>query len=97
MITADNRNPGLVVNAVADHEQSLLMLMRNRFDLVLATEASGDITIGKMKILSTDIVKLGPPVFSAGTYHYVHKSNESIIPKLEAAIRSVRGDGLFRN
>jgi len=74
-----------------------MMLMRNRFDLVLATEASGDIIIRKMNILSSDIAKLQPPVFSAETYHYVHKKNDSIIPKLEVTIRIFRRDGIFRD
>ncbi len=83
--------------AAPDHSRLFKMLKRDRFDIVFATEVSGDAVIREKGGDAYGIVKLQPPIFSTETYHYVHKKNASIIPKLEAALRSIRDEGIWSN
>lgn len=79
--------------AVRDYPALIRMLLEERVDLILATEASANAVIERLGERSTKIRKLRPYVFSAPIFHYVHKSNAGIIPILERAIITLKEKG----
>ncbi len=59
------------------------MLAEGRIDIAFATETSANAALEKME--KENIKQLHPFIFTAPIYHYVHKKNANIIPKLAAA------------
>lgn len=71
------------------------MLLDGRIDLALATEASADSVFNELQSRAKNIRRLLPSVFSAPIYHYVHKKNAEIVPRLEQAIKEINEEGVF--
>lgn len=71
------------------------MLVQKRIDLILGTEASAEAAVEELGERASDIRKLQPFVFSAPIYHYVHKKNEEIIPRLEKALTELLEEGYW--
>ncbi|NQW00796.1 MAG: hypothetical protein HQ483_13915 [Rhodospirillales bacterium] len=92
VLWAEHLTAGHRSDLTNNHAQLFDMLQRKRFDVAFATEISGDILIRQADGRYANIVKLMPPAYTARTYHYLHKQNASIIPKLEAALRSLDAD-----
>lgn len=71
------------------------MLLQGRVDLVLVTETSAESVINELGSRAEKIRKLNPAVFSSPFYHYVHKKNAAIIPRLEQALKEINEEGVF--
>ncbi len=79
------------LNLVTKEEQAFLMLNSNRVDLVIAERFSG---LRHLKILGLKEIKiLDDPVNKVQLFHYVHKKNRSIVPKLDSAFQTMLKDG----
>jgi polar amino acid transport system substrate-binding protein len=85
------------VNKVAAKTVEALfeMLLQGRIDLALVTEESADHALHAMGFRAEKVRQLEPLVFSSPLYHYVHKKNADIIPRLEQAIKEINEEGIF--
>ncbi len=85
----------LTVTTAHDYPALLEMLLQDRIDIALATEASADSVMQDLGSRASTIRKLQPFVFTAPIYHYVNKKNEAIIPLLEKALTELTKEGYW--
>ncbi|WP_163337354.1 ABC transporter substrate-binding protein [Desulfopila sp. IMCC35008] len=86
---------GLQVTTVKDYSALFQVLLYDRVDVVLATEASADAVLQELGGQADGIRKLKPFILSAPIYHYVYQKNEAIIPSLEKAITELVQEGFW--
>ena len=71
---------------VRDYTSLFKMLLQDRIDMVLATEASAWSTLKKLGDRAGSIHRLEPYVLTAPIYHYLNKKNQAIVPLLEKTL-----------
>lgn len=86
---------GLKATKAHDYPALFEMLLRERIDIVLATEASADAVMHDFGDRSLKIRKLQPFVFTAPIYHYINKKNETLKPRLEKALTALIQEGYW--
>ena len=86
---------GIKATTVRDYPSLFEMLLQDRLDLALATEASAKSVIQSLGSRAIKIRKLQPFVFTAPIYHYVNKKNKTIIPRLEKALTEMIEEGYW--
>ena len=86
---------GITITTTKDYQTLFKMLLSDRIDIVLATEASADAVLSELGDKALKIYKLEPFVFSAPIYHYVNKKNESVISRLEKALAELVQEGFW--
>ena len=84
---------GLKAVKVRDYHSLFEMLLQNRVDIALATEASARSTIEKLGQRAERIHRLDPRVLTAPIYHYLNKKNADIIPLLEKTLEEMSSAG----
>jgi len=84
---------GIKATTVRDYPSLFEVLLQDRLDLALATEASVKSVIQSLGSRAIKIRKLQPFVFTAPIYHYVNKKNKNIIPRLEKALTEMIEEG----
>ena len=68
------------------------MLDADRFDIIVTSKLSGLITLRQINM--TDRINiLEPPVIQIPLYHFLHKKNQKLVPQLEKALKTMKGDG----
>ncbi|WP_196161492.1 ABC transporter substrate-binding protein [Reinekea sp. G2M2-21] len=89
----DLASKGYTIVFVANEETALKMVLAGRVqaalysDYIFNQQKAAGIT-GRAKAVSA-------PLYSEWLYHHVHKSHADLVPALEAAIRELKGQGLF--
>jgi polar amino acid transport system substrate-binding protein len=63
-----------------------------RVDVVVEAKLNGIITIKQLK-LHDSILILNPPLETIELFHYVHKKNEHLVPKLTEILRQMKQNG----
>ncbi len=86
---------GLKAITARDYPSLFEMLLQNRVDIVLATEASAQSVIKDLGDRANKIRKLEPLIFTAPIYHYLNIKNKAIIPKLEKALMEMNEEGYW--
>ncbi len=69
------------------NKDALKMLSQGKIDLVYEERLTGAAILKKLGIKNVKVID--PPLDSVALYHYVHKSNRHIVPKLEQAFREI--------
>ena len=92
---AQKKMTGLEATTANSYTALFDMLIQNRVDVILATEASAEAVIRDLGERVSGLRKLQPFVFSAPIHHYVHKKNEKIIPRLEQTLTELLEDGYW--
>ncbi len=75
-------------------EQLFEMLDAERADIIVLLRWNGSTTLKKMNL--TGIRVLEPPVETMPLYHYLHKKNERLVPKVAAALKEMEKEGLIQ-
>jgi len=83
------RLEGVDAVTVKTYPQLAKMLLNGRIDIAVGTELSMDAAIKSLKEDTSLIHKLNPKANRSPTFHFVHKSNADIIPKLEKALKEL--------
>ncbi len=86
---------GLHATTAHDYPALFEMLLQGRIDIALATEASAVAAMRDLGERASSIRTIQPFVFVAPIYHYVHKRNQEIIPRLEQALTELTQEGYW--
>ncbi|KZM49265.1 hypothetical protein [Labrenzia sp. OB1] len=70
-------------------EQLLEMLVRDRVDVVVISESSGQRLIREMGL--SDVFSLQPPLKEVAFYHFLHEKHADLVPQLEDVLRRQLG------
>ncbi len=97
VLWAEKKSKGLDATAAQTYSVLFELLLQDRVDIILATEASADVIIMDLGVRASKARKLQPFVFSLPIHHYVNKKNEAIIPRLEKALKSLIQKGYWDN
>lgn len=79
------------VTKLENGEQLFSMLDKNRIDIALIEKFQGMRFVKEMKI--QNIKMLNPPFLEGDWFMYVNKKHEALVPRLAAALRSMKEDG----
>ena len=82
------------VEKVTETEQLFNMLIRDRVDIVILPRDVGLKTLKAMNL--KDIRMLEPPLQRDKLYHYLHKKNEALVPKITASLQEMGKKGLIQ-
>lgn len=79
-----------IKNVVDVNSKEALMsfLQSNRAEVALTSSLDGDFTLKKLNI--NDIIKIQKPLAKFKVYIYIHKKYESLVPKVDAAIKQMK-------
>ncbi len=88
---AEKNTVGMKRSILSTHEQLFLMLNEGRADIAVSPYRIGQHHIKKLGI--TGIRALSPPIDVTFLYHYIHKRNAALIPKLTTVLGKMDKDG----
>jgi len=86
---------GTEATTVKTYPQLMKMLIEGRIDLAIGTDISADAVIKQIGKKAEKIRKLSPYANRSPTFHFVHKKNADIIPKLEKALTELHNEGYW--
>ncbi|WP_339864046.1 hypothetical protein [Paremcibacter congregatus] len=81
---------GREADIAKNHLTLFKMLSRGRFDIALAAPPFEKDVQRFIKESNPRVIRLEPAVRTSPVYHFVHRKNAAIIPKLEAALRALQ-------
>ncbi|MES2295821.1 MAG: transporter substrate-binding domain-containing protein [Pseudomonadota bacterium] len=88
---AEDGTRGMQVQVVPSNEQLFTKLELGRTDVIVSTRIEGSLM---MKKLNTRHVRaLAPALGEVTLYHYLHKRNAALVPKIAAALRAMEQEG----
>ncbi len=76
---------------VDTNEQLFHMLDRGRVDVAVAAYVNGIKAIKKLEL--TSVKALQPSIQTYPLYHYLHKKNADLVPKLDKVLREMKRSG----
>jgi polar amino acid transport system substrate-binding protein len=82
---------GMRMGRFATTDRIFLLVDQNRYDLCITARLNGLLEIRKLGL--TDIRVVEPPLETVQFYHYLHKKNRSLIPGIDAVLRSMQASG----
>lgn len=82
---------GMSVESVATMEQAFTKLEKGRTDIVVSNGSSGLYIIKLLGLKG--ISELSPALDKFPVYHYLHKKNQHLVPKLTAVLEGMQLDG----
>jgi ABC-type amino acid transport substrate-binding protein len=74
-----------------NNETMLKMLNKDRIDLVLTTKANGLMIAKKLNL--TSIKPISPSLKRLVLYHYLHKKNSHLVPKIDKVLQEMTKSG----
>lgn len=90
---AENLTEGLDVAKFPSYEKIFALLSQDRYDIVIATRLNGLREIKKQKLRG--IVALEPPLAVYRLYHYLHKKNGQLVPKITRVLEEMEAEGMI--
>ncbi len=91
--TTDKGTQGMNTEEVRTNEQLFVMLEHGRVDVIVLSKINATKIL--RRIPATKIKLLSPPVQVIPVYHFIHKKNKDIIPKLTKALSEMQTEGLI--
>ncbi len=89
--TFERGTSGMRIDPAPTNELMLLKLHSGRTDIALMSDVEARQLLAKLQVGGLRI--LAPPIARIQLYHYVHKRNADIVPKLEAVLKRMAADG----
>jgi ABC-type amino acid transport substrate-binding protein len=80
------------VTAFTDMEQLMRMAAAGRVDVAVNDRFSGELILRRLG-LEQRVQVLSPPLQHIDLFHFVHERHRALVPRLEAAVREMRGSG----
>lgn len=78
-----------------DNQEMLKLLDLGRIDVVLTTKTNGLIVAKKLKL--TSVKPVSPPLKTLVLYHYLHKKNSDLVPKVNKVLQEMTKSGELDN
>lgn len=72
-------------------EHAFFLLHKKRVDAVITTYIEGIETLNRLQY--EGIKALEPPLITINLYHYLHKRNRALVPKITAALQEMQENG----
>jgi len=94
IVTTKNGTQGMQTVMVNNNEQLFKMLDSNRVDVIIISEFNGKKYYNKDKY--KDIKLLDTPVSVIPVYHFLHKKNKHLIPKITQAMETLESKGIIQ-
>jgi len=85
---------GIYLETVSSNEQLFLMCESGRVDIIVIARLNG--LKMQQKLKKPGIRPLEPPIQRYLLYHYLHKKNSHLIPKISAALQEMEKEGLIK-
>ncbi|MBU0970447.1 MAG: transporter substrate-binding domain-containing protein, partial [Proteobacteria bacterium] len=89
---SDMGTKGLNRVLARDMRHLFKLLAKNRIDVAVAVLEAGKIEIHQ-NYRGSQIHMIGQPLFEAPLFHFVHKRNKDLVPKLEAVLQKMMENG----
>ncbi len=88
-------------SAMIRTDQLFMTLIKGRYDVAVTELFKGYASLNKLKANSEgkeyqSIKLLKPPLLEIKLYHYLHKSNKDLIPKITASLMEMEKEGLIK-
>ncbi|QTH64012.1 transporter substrate-binding domain-containing protein [Psychrosphaera ytuae] len=88
----ENATKGLEsVVALTNTKQILKLVDKGRVDVALTNTIDGLVAIERLSL--NNVVSLDQPLATEPLYHYLHKSNEALVPKVDNQIKMMKESG----
>ena len=88
---AETNTVSMKRQAVGNYERLALMLDGGRVDIIVSPRNNGWYQFKKLKV--TGIRELKPAVQRFGLFHYLHKKNAELVPKISAVLKAMTASG----
>jgi polar amino acid transport system substrate-binding protein len=82
---------GMRTDAAPTNELMLLKLQNGRTDIALMSDVEARELLSKMD--AADLRILEPAIERVQLFHYMHKKNAALLPRLEAVLKTMEADG----
>jgi polar amino acid transport system substrate-binding protein len=90
---AEYGTEGMKVAKFPTDEKLFMLLSNDRYDVCVSTRIIGIYQIQKQNL--SGIKALEPPLETYQLYHYLHKKQKKIIPKISAALSEMEREGII--
>ncbi len=83
----------------SDRNKLFQLLLYDRVEVAVTGQFKGLSILSDLKNSGEDIrkiVMLEPPIFSVKLYHFLHKKNENIIPKITTSLHEMEKEGVIK-
>jgi polar amino acid transport system substrate-binding protein len=88
---AENNTRGMKSVAVSDYGNMFQLLGKDRIDVVVSPRING---LYQMRMLGIKNLKeLTPPIAHFDLFHYLHKKNQHLVPKITAVLQEMAANG----
>jgi len=91
---AERGTKGMRVETVTSNEQLFRMLNNGRNDIVVTTRLEGLNQINRLQLKEVFIIE--PPLVTLNLYHYLHKKNLHLLPKIESVLHKMESEGRIK-
>lgn len=88
---AEINTKGMKTEKVPDYENLFRMLQKGRVDIAISPRLNGHYQLKRLGI--TGIHELLPPVQKFQLFHYLHKKNVNLVPKLSQVLSAMQNSG----
>lgn len=90
---AEKGTKGMTLHRVPTYSQAFRLLNQDRADICIASRLTGLLQIKELNL--TGIKAIDPPLVRTNLFHYVHKKNKDIIPKINSSLIEMHEEGLI--
>lgn len=91
---AEDGTHGMRVQRVPTNEQLFSKLELGRTDIVVSTRTEGEAMIRRLK--TRHVRALEPPLLTIDLFHYLHRKNQDLVPRLTDTLRQMEREGRIR-
>ncbi|OIQ50359.1 Bacterial extracellular solute-binding protein, family 3 [Pseudodesulfovibrio hydrargyri] len=96
IVWADKIMKGRFLEQVTSYDALFSMLLEGRIDIVLCSRSGAEKAIAAHPGRYGGIRQLEPLVYREPFYHYLHRNNADIVPRLEKALRELHAEEHWR-
>jgi polar amino acid transport system substrate-binding protein len=90
IVFAEKHTGGMEVQVVNDYKQLMLILQAGRVNIILAPKINGLVEAYRANIPA---INLQPPLEVIKLFHYLHRKNKNLVPKISEVLRVMEKNG----
>jgi len=92
---AERGTKGMNVRKVSSTAEVFHTLSNSRYDIAVNSRMSGVVQIETQGLTNINVIE--PPLAAYKLYHYLHKKNEHLIPKITHQLKKMEKNGMTEN
>jgi len=93
VVTTEKGTQGMDIEVVNNNEQLFELLQRKRIDVAILSSGNGQKLLKKS--IYSNIYQLTTPVHKVNVYHYIHKKNKHLVPKVTEIMKKFKQEGIL--